>query len=133
MAWATTLSLRLTPGERMGPVRLVSDPELSPLDLAIAPNGNLVVSSEHPFGASGAAMTVREYDAADGHLVRVFSPSAELRRPRGLRFGPDGHLYCVAQDEVVARSITIAADVWGPQCDFPDCTAKRWCSFLKRQ
>jgi len=86
----------------MGTVWLVSDPELSPLDLAIAPNGNLVVSSEHPFGASGAAMTVREYDAAEGHLVRVFSPSAELRRPRGLRFGPDGHLYCVAQDEVVA-------------------------------
>jgi DNA-binding beta-propeller fold protein YncE len=91
------------PGERMGPVRLVSDPELSPLDLAIAPNGNVVVSSEHPFGASDAATTVREYDAADGHLVRVFSPGslAELRRPRGLRFGPDGHLYCVAQDEVV--------------------------------
>ncbi len=28
----------------------VADPELSPLDLAIAPNGNIVVSSEHPFG-----------------------------------------------------------------------------------
>ena len=92
------------PGERTAPVQLVSDPGLSPLDLTIAPNGNIVVSSEHPFGASGAATTVREYDAADGHLVRVFSPGglAELRRPRGLRFGPDGHLYCVAQDEVVA-------------------------------
>jgi DNA-binding beta-propeller fold protein YncE len=92
------------PGERMRPVRLVSDPELSPLDLAIAPNDNVVVSSEHPFGAPDAATTVREYDAADGHLVRVFSPGglAELRRPRGLRFRPDGHLYCVAQDEVVA-------------------------------
>jgi hypothetical protein len=33
--------------------------------------------------------TVREYDAADGHLVRVFRPKdlAEFRRPRGLRFG----------------------------------------------
>src|SRR5580700_9913379 len=92
------------PGERTGPVRLVSDPELSPLDLAIAPNGNVVVSSEHPFGASDAATTVREYDAADGHLVRVFSPRglAEFRKPRGLRFGPDDHLYCVAQDEVVS-------------------------------
>jgi hypothetical protein len=84
--------------------RLVTDPELSPLDLAIAPNGNIVVSSEYPFGTSDAVTTVREYDALDGRLVRVFSPSrlAEFRKPRGLRFAPNGHLYCVAQDEVVA-------------------------------
>ncbi len=83
---------------------LVKDPQLSPLDLAIAPNDNIVVTSEHPFGAPDAATTVREYDSVDGHLVRVFSPNglAEFRRPRGLRFGPDGHLYCVARDEVVA-------------------------------
>jgi DNA-binding beta-propeller fold protein YncE len=91
-------------GEAAPPVRLVSDPELSPLDLAIAPNGNIVVSSEHPFGAPDAMTSVREYDARSGHLVRVFSPgkAAELRRPRGLRFGPDGQLYCVAQNEVVS-------------------------------
>jgi hypothetical protein len=88
----------------MQPSRLVTDPELSPLDLAIAPNGNIVVSSEHPFGVSNAVTTVREYDAADGRLVRIFRPAglAEFRRPRGLRLGPDGNLYCVAQDEVVA-------------------------------
>jgi DNA-binding beta-propeller fold protein YncE len=81
----------------------VKDPELSPLDLAVAPNGNIVVSSEHPFGAPVAVTTVREYDAIDGHLVRVFAPggSAKFRKPRGLRFGPDGRLYCVARDEVV--------------------------------
>ncbi|MFZ3357743.1 MAG: hypothetical protein WA177_03185 [Xanthobacteraceae bacterium] len=86
------------------PVRLVSDPELSPLDLTIAPNGNIVVSSEHPFGAPNAVTSVREYDARSGTLVRVFSPgkAAEFRRPRGLRFGPDGQLYCVAQNEVVS-------------------------------
>ena len=83
--------------------RLVADPELSPLDLAIAPNGNIVVSSEHPFGAVDAVTSVREYDPKDGDLVRVFSPKgkAEFRKPRGLRFAPNKVLYCVARDEVV--------------------------------
>jgi DNA-binding beta-propeller fold protein YncE len=90
-----------------GPIRasqLVMDPELSPLDLAIAPNGNVVVSSEYPFGASDAITTIREYDSLDGRLVRVFSPNrlAQFRKPRGLRFAQDGRLCCVAQDEVVA-------------------------------
>jgi DNA-binding beta-propeller fold protein YncE len=82
----------------------VQDPDLSPLDLTIAPNGNVIVSSERPFGAPDARTTIREYDRTDGHLVRVFAPDrgTEFRKPRGLRFGPDGKLYCVAQDEVVA-------------------------------
>src|SRR5271169_5822703 len=37
--------LAFTPGRPTQPSRLVTDPELSPLDLAIAPNGNVVVSS----------------------------------------------------------------------------------------
>jgi hypothetical protein len=92
------------PGGPIHPSWLVSDPELSPLDLAIAPNGKIVVSSERPFGARDAVTSVREYDPADGHLVRVFSPNtdAEFRKPRGLRFGPDGNLYCAAENEVVA-------------------------------
>jgi len=93
-----------------GPDRLIlpswkaRDPDLSPLDLAIAPNGNVVVSSEHPFGAANAVTTVREYDRADGRLVRVLVPSygVQFQKPRGLRFGPPARLYCVAQDEVVA-------------------------------
>jgi outer membrane protein assembly factor BamB len=91
-------------GDRTRPVRLVEDPQLSPLDLIVAPNGNVVVSSERPFGAPDAVTTIREYDAESGRLVRVFSASgvAAFRRPRGLRFGADGHLYCTAQDEVVA-------------------------------
>jgi DNA-binding beta-propeller fold protein YncE len=99
------------PGGGAQPSRVVTDPQLSPLDLAIAPNGNIVVSSERPFGASNAVTTVREYDAADGHLVRVFSPNglAEFRKPRGLRFGPDGHLYCVAENEVVAFDFATGA------------------------
>jgi DNA-binding beta-propeller fold protein YncE len=91
-------------GQSLKPLRLVSDPELSPLDLAVAPNGNIVVSSEYPFGSADAVTSIREYGAADGDLIRVFATggSGEFRKPRGLRFSPDGTLYCVAQDEVMA-------------------------------
>lgn len=84
-------------------VRLVEDPALSPLDLIVGPDDRILVSSEVPFGADGATTTVREYDSASGELLRVFTPGRGVgfRRPRGLRFGPDGNLYCVAQDEVV--------------------------------
>jgi hypothetical protein len=92
------------PGGGVAVPRLVDDPQLSPLDLAMAPSGNVVVSSEFPFGAEDASTSVREYDSASGHLVRIFEPdddSVRFRQPRGLRFGPDGGLYCVARDEVV--------------------------------
>jgi DNA-binding beta-propeller fold protein YncE len=84
--------------------RLVSDPELSPLDLAIAPGGSLVVSSEWPFGSARATATIREYDPATGRLVRVLAPDPAVKftRPRGLRFGPGGQLYCVGHDHVIA-------------------------------
>ena len=95
--------LAFSPERRIKSSWKVEDPELSPLDLAIAPNGNVVVSSEHPFAAPDAETTVREYDRTDGRLVRVLAPDRGIgfRKPRGLRFGPDGKLYCVAQDEVV--------------------------------
>jgi DNA-binding beta-propeller fold protein YncE len=84
--------------------RLVTDPELSPLDLAIAPGGNLVVSSEWPFGAPSATASIREYERSTGRLIRVLAPDPAVRfsRPRGLRFGPGGQLYCVGQDHIVA-------------------------------
>jgi hypothetical protein len=93
--------------DRSGPLdatRLVTDPELSPLDLKLAPNGNIVVASERPFGAAEAVATVREYDPVSGQLARVFAPdrSVGFRRPRGLRFGPAGRLYRVGEDHVVA-------------------------------
>jgi hypothetical protein len=63
-----------------------------------------VVSSERPFGAPVAVTTVREYGARNWQLLRVLSAAGKLkfRKPRRLRFGPGGRLYCVAQDEVVA-------------------------------
>jgi DNA-binding beta-propeller fold protein YncE len=84
--------------------RFISDDAVSPLDLAIAPNGNIVVSSEFPFRAPDAVTSIREYDRVTGKLVRVFTPPSKVgfHQPRGLRFGPDGHLYCVARDNVVA-------------------------------
>jgi DNA-binding beta-propeller fold protein YncE len=96
--------LAFGPERRINAAWKVRDPDLSPLDLTIGPNGNVVVSSEQPFGAPDAVTTVREYDPANGRLVRVLAPDrgTGFRRPRGLRFGPDGNLYCVAQDEVVA-------------------------------
>src|ERR1700727_3113201 len=84
--------------------RLVHDPELSPLDLTLAPNGNIIVASEWPFGSRDATASVREYDPSTGQLVRVFAPEPAVgfARPRGLRFGPDGRLYCVGKDHAVA-------------------------------
>jgi DNA-binding beta-propeller fold protein YncE len=91
--------------------RLVDDPELSPLDLTIAPNGNIVVASEWPFGTRDATASIREYDPATGRLVRVLTPDPTLgfARPRGLRFGPDGHLYNVGEDHVVAFDFSTGA------------------------
>jgi len=89
---------------RLRTPHLVTDPQLSPLDLTIAPNGNVLVSSEWPFGDRDAVPSVREYDPVTGHLVRVLVPddSARFRRPRGLRFGPGGRLYCTAEGGVAA-------------------------------
>jgi hypothetical protein len=86
------------------PRPLVTDPELSPLDLTVAPNDHIVVASESPFGAPDAVVNIREYDPASGDLVRVLAPDRSLnfRQPRGLRLGPQGHLYCVGEAQVVA-------------------------------
>jgi hypothetical protein len=83
---------------------LVTDAILSPLDLKLAPNGNIVVASEWPFGAPDAVPSVREYAPLTGEHVRVFAPARSLgfRRAPGLRFGPDDRLYCVGEHHVVA-------------------------------
>jgi hypothetical protein len=67
-----------------------------------------------------AITTVCEYDADSGQLVRVFTADglAEFRKPRGLRFGPGGNLYCVAQDEVVAFDF-LSGECLGAVVRFP--------------
>jgi hypothetical protein len=112
---------------RQGALRtphLVDDPELSPLDLALAPNGNIVVSSEWPFGAEHATASVREYDQSTGQLVRVLAPDPALgfARPRGLRFGSDGRLFCVGQDHIIAFNFSRAPTSESP-CDSEGSTA----------
>jgi hypothetical protein len=74
------------PADREQPLPLVTDPELRPLDLTVAPNGHILVASVFPFRAPKAVVTVREYDPAAGNLVRVFVPnrSVNFRQPRGL-------------------------------------------------
>jgi hypothetical protein len=96
--------LAISPAPERRITRLVEDVELSPLDLTLAPNGNIVTNSEIPFGSKDAVTSTREYDPRSGKLVRVFRPDRSVRfqQPRGLRFGPDGRLFCVARDEVVA-------------------------------
>jgi hypothetical protein len=73
-------------------------------DRVLALDGNIVVSSEWPYGSPNATASVREYDPSTGRLVRVFAadPAVGFARPRGLRFGSGGRLYCVGQDHVVA-------------------------------
>ena len=109
--------------------RLVEDSQLSPLDLAIAPNGNIVVSCEWPFGGHDAISSVREYHSTSGRLVRIFRPDGSIlfRNPRGLRFSPDGGLCCVARDEVVSfdfesgdfsGAIVNCSDLFGQALEF---------------
>ncbi|WP_042876945.1 hypothetical protein [Cupriavidus necator] len=83
--------------------QFIADDEVSPLDLAVSPDGNVLISSEFPFGSPNAVTSVREYDGNSGKLVRVFAPPGDVpfQRPRGLRFGPNGELYCTARDTVL--------------------------------
>lgn len=99
----------------------MNDPELCPLDLTVAPNGNLVVNSEWPFGTPDVRATVREYQPSNGELIRVLSPpvSVGFAKPRGIRLTPDDRLYCVGKDHVVAFQFSTGAFL-GVVAELPD-------------
>ena len=103
------------PDDLAHPRPLVTDSELSPLDMTLAGNGHIVVASESPFRAPDAVVTIREYDPVNGDLVRVFvpDPAVNFRQPRGLRFGLDGTLYCVGEAHVIAFDFS-TGDFQGP-------------------
>lgn len=73
-------------------------------------NGTAIASSRsnacqpaHRSACSGAC----QHEPVDGKRFCQYwlfnsVAHAEFRRPRGLRFGSDGTLYCVARDEIVA-------------------------------
>ena len=110
----------LDPDRPARPRPLVADPELSPLDITLAPNGHILVASESPFRAPDAIVTIREYDPANGDLVRVLAPDRSLnfRQPRGLRLGPKGHLYSVGEAHVLAFDLT-TGEFLGPVVQLP--------------
>jgi hypothetical protein len=51
--------------------------------------------------------------------VLVAKYGVRFRKPRGLRFGPHGRLYCVAEDEVVAFDFE-TGDCLGAVARLPD-------------
>jgi hypothetical protein len=115
-------------------LRLVDDPDLGPLDLLLAPSGDLVVASEHPFGATEAVTTVRQYDASTGRLVRVFRPddSVQFHRPWGLRFGSGGNLFASRRTKS-SGSILRLARASVRSCATQTSTAWLWNVFERRE
>jgi hypothetical protein len=63
---------------------------------------------DHPHGIATYAQTPGDLSQRHALLVEQIDVGftgrlpVEFRKPRGLRFAPDGRLCCVAQDEVVA-------------------------------
>jgi hypothetical protein len=87
----------------------VDDPLLDPLDLA-AHDGNLYVTSEFPFGADNAAVSLRCYDAKSGAPAGVWSADntpvfGHMQKPRGMTFNSDGTLLICAQNCVLAVDV----------------------------
>jgi len=80
----------------------VADPDLSPLDLAIAPNGSIVVSNEQPFGMPDVVTSVRKYEPKSGRLLRVRTAPPNSASHAACVFDGAGNPHCTAKDEIVA-------------------------------
>ena len=120
MGWATPLSLRLTQASAAADPTRQRSRTHSPRSCDRSQRQHRRVERAPVRITTSAITTVREYNSADGHPVRVFSASrpAKFRKPRGLRFGPDDKLYCVARDEVVAFNF-ISGECFGSTVQFP--------------
>lgn len=65
-----------------------------------------------------------KYDSTSDRLLRTFRPGGSILflNPSGLRFSPDGDLYCVARDEVVSfdfsGAIVNGFDLFGQALEF---------------
>ncbi|HTU71398.1 MAG TPA: hypothetical protein VMF11_13895 [Candidatus Baltobacteraceae bacterium] len=87
----------------------VDDRLLDPLDLAVR-DGSIYVTSEAPFGAEDAVVSLRRYDARTGAAAGAWSAQdtpvfGKLRKPRGITFAQDGTLLLCAQNGVVAVDV----------------------------
>jgi hypothetical protein len=94
----------------------VDDPLLDPLDLAVH-DDYIYVTSEAPFGAGDAAVSLRRYSARNGAFAGAWSrenTSAfdKVRKPRGMTFANDGTLVLCAQNCVLAVDVTTFGKAW---------------------
>jgi hypothetical protein len=94
----------------------VDDPLLDPLDLALH-DGYLYVTSEFPFGADNAVVSLRRYDAKNGAPSGTWSAEhspafGRVQKPRGIAFTDDGTLLMCAQSCVLAIDVTTLGSAW---------------------
>jgi bifunctional DNA-binding transcriptional regulator/antitoxin component of YhaV-PrlF toxin-antitoxin module len=68
--------------------RMVTDPELSPLDLTVVPDGDIVIASESPFRAPDAVVAAREYRSWSQFRIRrtrrFYFPLLRIRYSKGM-------------------------------------------------
>ena len=75
-------------------------------------DGYVYVTSEFPFGACDALVSLRRYDARSGACAGAWTVEntaafRKLRRPRGITFAKDGTLLFCAQNRIIALDVSV--------------------------